>query len=92
MICKGNEEYDSAMFSRCPYCLRENEDLGVVQPEVCEKSYEESVCLDKEEEKLDSEKSISTNKVSEQDIDIVDIPLLSMRSKNALRRNGLFNE
>lgn len=46
--------------------------------------------FDKEEEKLDSEESISTNKVSEQDIDIVDIPLLSMRSKNALRRNGLF--
>lgn len=91
MICKScNEEYDSAMFSRCPYCLRENTDLEVEQPEVCEKSYEESVCLNKEEEKLDSEESIFTNKVSEQDIDIVDIPLLSMRSKNVLRRNGLF--
>lgn len=91
MICKScSEEYDSAMFSRCPYCLCENTDLEAEQPEVREKSNEESVCLGKEEEQPDSEESDFINEASKKDIDIVDIPLLSMRSKNALRRNGLF--
>lgn len=91
MVCKGcSEEYDSTMFSRCPYCLYENTDLEAEQPEVCEKSNEESVCLDKEEEQSDFEESNFTNKALKKDIDIVDIPLLSIHSKNALRRNGLF--
>ena len=37
MICKGcNEEYDSSMFPRCPYCLCENPVEAVAETNVQE--------------------------------------------------------
>lgn len=87
MICKRcNEEYDSTMFPRCPYCLCENMIVDVVQSEECEESIvEEQVAYTVENEVV-----IDENKCSQKDIDIVDMPLLSTRCKNALRRNGIF--
>ena len=96
MICKGcNEEYDSTMFPRCPYCLCENLSVGVVQQEDCKESIvEDELAYTVENEAFEAvkDKDVRTVEIncSQKDIDIVDMPLLSMRCKNALRRNGIF--
>lgn len=96
MICKGcNEEYDNTMFPRCPYCLCENISVEVEQLEEHEESrVEEEIAYTAESEELEAVKynEVETveNNCSQKDIDIADMPLLSMRCKNALRRNGIF--
>ena len=96
MICRGcNEEYDSTMFPRCPYCLCESISVDIVQQEECE----ESIAVEKSdytvqnkvsEDVKDNDVRVVENKCFQKDVDIVDMPLLSMRSKNILRRNGIF--
>lgn len=93
MICKGcNEEYDSSMFPRCPYCLCENPVEAVaetnVQEDIESVFVEDTLTIsDLENENVDN--ITEANRVFE-DVNIVDMPLLSMRSKNILRRNGIF--
>lgn len=96
MICRWcNEEYDSTMFPRCPYCLCENIGVDAMQQGECEGSLvEEEITYSAEnkmfEEVKDNDVSVVESKCFQKDIDIVDMPLLSMRCKNILRRNGIF--
>ena len=100
MICKGcGETYDEEMFPVCPFCLTENgkteidsiendSDLFNVDNESVHQELEVSdvdknVCI---ENRTDTNKQEMCIK----DINVVDIDVLSMRSKNILRRNGIF--
>ena len=100
MICKGcGETYDEELFPVCPFCLTENgkteidsiendSDLFNVDNESVHQELEVSdvdknVCI---ENRTDTNKQEMCIK----DINVVDIDVLSMRSKNILRRNGIF--
>lgn len=55
MKCRGcNEEYDSTMFPRCPYCLCENISVDVEKTGKCEESVvdEEDVCTTESQEDI----------------------------------------
>ena len=100
MICKGcGETYDEEMFPVCPFCLTENRKTEIDSIENGSNLYNvdnESVHQELEASDIDNdvciENETDTNKKETciKDINIVDIDALSMRSKNILRRNGIF--
>lgn len=100
MICKGcGESYDEEMFPVCPFCLTENSKTEIDSIEKDSNLFNvdnESVYQESEASDIDKnvciENETDTNKqeICIKDINIVDIDALSMRSKNILRRNGIF--
>lgn len=99
MKCIGcSEEFDETMFPYCPFCLSEviatdtdlkvTNEIGTIKSEVdlekTEKDIENDIItLVKEVAKFE-------DSIGENDVDIDNIPMLSMRSTNVLRRNGIF--
>ena len=100
MICKGcGETYDEEMFPVCPFCLTENRKTEIDSIENDSNLYNvdnESVHQELEASDIDNDACIENetdtnkNETCIKDINIVDIDALSMRSKNILRRNGIF--
>lgn len=100
MICKGcGESYDEEMFPVCPFCLTENRKTEIVSIENDSNLFNvdnESVHQELESSDIDKnvciENETATNEqeMCIKDINIADIEVLSMRSKNILRRNGIF--
>lgn len=101
MLCKNcGEEYSSDLFPVCPFCLTENaQQLNVSECASIETSAPESVPDSHTNPVSDSANNV--DKASEENNEkavsivipnksIADIPFLSMRTKNALRRNGIF--
>lgn len=100
LICKGcGESYDEEMFPVCPFCLTENRKTEIVSienysnlfnvdnesvhQELESSDIDKNVCIENETDTNEQEMCIK-------DINIADIEVLSMRSKNILRRNGIF--
>lgn len=92
------EEYDETMFPYCPFCLAEInvDDTEVEEVKEVETIKQEAV-LDGAKEGADTDNNTLIKEVAEDeksirenDIDIENIPMLSMRSMNVLRRNGIF--
>ena len=100
MICKGcGETYDEEMFPVCPFCLTENRKTEIDSIENDSNLYNvdnESVHQELEASDIDNDACIENetdtnkNETCIKDINIVDVDALSMRSKNILRRNGIF--
>lgn len=100
LICKGcGESYDEEMFPVCPFCLTENRKTEIVSIENDSNLFNvdnESVHQELESSDIDKnvciENETATNEqeMCIKDINIADIEVLSMRSKNILRRNGIF--
>jgi hypothetical protein len=100
LICKGcGETYDEEMFPVCPFCLTENRKTEIDSIENDSNLYNvdnESVHQELEASDIDNDACIENetdtnkNETCIKDINIVDVDALSMRSKNILRRNGIF--
>ncbi|RDU23232.1 sigma factor-like helix-turn-helix DNA-binding protein [Anaerosacchariphilus polymeriproducens] len=106
MQCKEcGENYAEEMFPVCPYCLtpsNKNElytqmESDKSETEVCENDITDvdndeilvSDSKDNEEELVEESKSEITS-ATEKDLEVINIPSFSMRTKNVLRRNGIF--
>lgn len=104
MRCKNcGEEYNEEMFPVCPYCLTEN--ISEEQYEDVMESFSSNDCNSEkitrvQEETVNEERELNSiielrHACLESDmndnIEIENIPELSNRSKNTLRRNGVFS-
>lgn len=100
MICKGcGEVYDEEMFPVCPFCLTvnkksENKQIGNNENKLNGNSgdiQDDVNIIDNDRDTFDKEETAADEKnTNVDDINIADIDVLSTRSKNILRRNGIF--
>ena len=100
LICKGcGEVYDEEMFPVCPFCLTvnkksENKQIGNNENKLNGNSgdiQDDVNIIDNDRDTFDKEETAADEKnTNVDDINIADIDVLSTRSKNILRRNGIF--
>ncbi len=106
MKCKNcNEEYDQMMFDVCPYCLFANEEVIEYENDIVEKQNGDEVLeiinselnQDTKTAKrveeivvIENFDDIRDDENYNEQVDISDISELSTRSKNSLKRHGIY--